>query len=170
MLEMGGKGGVPIVNSFGSHEKQKIRRGLSLAFTPEYFDSHKDEIDLIVGWRLDNPQPFYAWKRQLMAGMKFDASDRVHQIKAPTLVVTGSEDRIVLPGSSKALAEKIPNSRLVEIQGTGHLSFIEMAEEFNEIVISFLREIDLEGKPETQRKQSTSWWRRMLLTLFSQKN
>jgi len=169
MLEMGGKGSVPI-NSFGSHEKKKIRRGLSLAFTPEYFDSNQDQIDRIVEWRLANPQPFYAWKRQLMAGMKFDASDRVHQIKAPTLVVTGSEDRIVLPSSSKALAERIPNSRLVEIQGTGHLSFIERAEEFNEIVIDFLRELDLEGKPETQRKQSTSRWRRMILTFFRRKN
>ena len=170
MLEMSGKGGVPMVNSFGSHEKQKSRRGLSLAFTPEYFDSNQDQIDRIVEWRMANPQPFYAWKRQLMAGMKFDASDRVHQIKAPTLVVTGSEDRIVLPSSSKALAERIPNSRLVEIQGTGHLSFIERAEEFNRIVVSFLEEVAQENKPETQRKQAGTWWRRIILSFFGQKN
>jgi len=170
MLELGGKGSAPMVNSFGPPLAQRIRRGLSLAFTPEYFDSHTDEIDRIVEWRLANPQPFFAWKHQLMAGMKFDAAERVHQIEAPTLLVTGSEDRIVSPSSSKAIAERILNSRVVEIQGTGHLSFIEKAEEFNKIVISFLKEVAQEGKIENRRKELRSWWRKKIFSFFGYKN
>jgi pimeloyl-ACP methyl ester carboxylesterase len=157
MLDFSGKGNAPIVNSFGLTPEKKIRYGLSLALSPEYLNSHMEEIDRIVEWRLAHPQPLYAWKRQLMAGMKFDASDSVCQIMAPTLVVTGSADKVVPPESSKRLAEKIPNSRLVEIQGTGHLPFIETADDFNQLVLGFL---DKAGKePQLERKE---WWRRIV--------
>ena len=135
---------MPLINSLGLTPKEKIRYGLSLAFTPEYFKNHAEEIDRIVDWRLSNPQPPYAWKRQFMAGINFDSTDRVSQIKAPTLVVTGSEDRVTPPERSKRLAEEIPNSRLIIIEGTGHLLSIEQAEEFNEIVLSFLQEASKE--------------------------
>jgi pimeloyl-ACP methyl ester carboxylesterase len=162
VLEFSGKGSVPMINPFGLTPEQKIRYGLSLAFTPEYFKTHTEEVDRIVGWRLANTQPPYAWKRQLMAGMNFDAYDRVSQIGVPTLVVAGSKDRIVPPESSERLTERIPNSRLIIIEGTGHLLFIEQAEEFNEIALNFLHEVSKE--PKRERKV---WWRRILSFLFS---
>jgi len=166
MLEFSGKGNSPMTNSFDVNLEKKIRYGLSLAFTPEYFDSHADEIDRIVEWRLANPQPFYAWKRQLRAGMKFDATDRVPQIKVPSLVVTGSEDRIVPPESSKRLSELIPDSRFIQIEGTGHLSFIEKAPEFNKIVLSFLDEAAKDDETETQKKERRKLWGR-IVSFFS---
>lgn len=162
MLEFSGKGNAPMINSFGVNPEKKIRYGLSLAFTPEYFDSHADEIDRIVEWRLANPQPFYAWKRQLKAGMKFDATGRVSQIKVPTLVVTGSEDRVVPPESSKRLSELIPDSGFVQIEGTGHLPFIEKAPEFNKIVLSFLEKAAKDNETETQRKERRKLWGRIV--------
>ncbi|MBI2488004.1 MAG: alpha/beta fold hydrolase [Deltaproteobacteria bacterium] len=167
MLEFRGKVNAPMANSFGLTTEKKIRYGLSLAFAPEYFNSHIEEIDRIVEWRLVHPQPLYAWKRQLIAGMKFDATDRAHQIKAPTLVVTGSEDRVVQPESSKRLVEKIPNSRFVEVQGTGHLPFIEQAEEFNKMVLSFLKEVTKDKEAVIIMKEMRKWWRRIVSFFFS---
>ncbi len=164
VLEFSGKGSIPMINSFGLTPEKRIRYGLSLAFTPEYFETHAEEVDRIVGWRLANPQPSYGWKRQLMAGIGFEASDRVSRIKALTLVVTGSEDRVVLPESSKRLAEEIPNSRIVTLEGTGHLLFIEKAEEFNKIVLNFLHEAS--NEPKGKRKE---WWRKILSSLFGVK-
>ncbi len=166
MLEFGGKGASPMINSFGISPEKKIRYGLSLAFTPEYLNTHAEEIDRIVELRLANPQPLYAWKRQLLAGMKFDATDRVYQIKVPTLVVTGSEDRVVPPESSKRLSEIIPNSRFVEIEGTGHLPFIEKAEEFNKIVLGFLQESSKSKETESQREERRKLWGR-IVSFFS---
>ena len=167
MPDFSGKGNTPIANSFGLTQEKKIRYGLSLAFSPEYFNSHIDEIDRIVEWRLAHPQPLYAWKRQLMAGMKFDASDRASQIMAPTLVVTGSEDRVVPSENSKRLAEKIPNSRFVEIQGTGHLAFIEQAEEFNKMVLGFLKEITKDKEAVITMKEIRRWWRTIVSLFYS---
>lgn len=41
-------------------------------------------------------------------------------IAAPTLVVTGSRDRVVPPANSRVLARRIPDARLVELPGAGH--------------------------------------------------
>jgi pimeloyl-ACP methyl ester carboxylesterase len=163
VLELSGKGSAPI-NPFGSISEDKIRYGLSLAFTPEYFKTNTEEVDRIIEWRLANPQPLYAWNHQFMAGMNFDAAQRVHRIKAPTLVVTGSEDRIVSPEKSKRLAEEIPNSRLITLEGTGHLLFIEKAQEFNKIVLGFLQELSKEKGREIEEKEK--WWRRIFPFLF----
>ncbi|MBF8303235.1 MAG: Alpha/beta hydrolase, partial [Candidatus Dadabacteria bacterium] len=73
VLEFSNKGSVPmpLANSLGLTPKEKIRYGLSLAFTPEYLRTHTEEVDRIVDLRLANRQPYYAWKRQFMAGMNF---------------------------------------------------------------------------------------------------
>jgi pimeloyl-ACP methyl ester carboxylesterase len=164
MLEFSGKGSntAPVINSLdslGLTPEKRIRQGLSLAFTPQYFNTHTKEVDCIVSWRLKNLQPPYAWKRQFMAGVRFDATDRVHRINVPTLVVTGSDDRVVIPEGSKRLAERIPNSRFITIEGTGHLLFIEKAEEFNRIVLDFLWEVK---EPRVERGKKKTWWKRIL--------
>jgi pimeloyl-ACP methyl ester carboxylesterase len=156
VIQLGGKGSAPMINSFGLTPERRVRYGLSLAFTPEYFKTHNEEVDRIVDWRLANPQPLYAWKRQFIAAVGFDAADRVYQIKTPTLVVTGSEDRIVPAEISKRLAEGIANSEFITLEGTGHLLFIEKADEFNRIVLNFLNEIT--GKT----KERKMWWRKIL--------
>lgn len=160
---------LPLINSFGLTPKEKIRYGLSLAFTPEYFNSHTEEVDRIVDLRLANRQPYYAWKRQFMAGMNFDATDRVHLIKAPTLVITGSEDRVVPPERSKRLAEEIPNSRFITLEGTGHLLFIEKAEEFNKIILSFLLQLSKDNEPEKEEKERKKRWKRIFSFFFRHK-
>lgn len=61
MLEISGKASVPtLTNNYGLSKEDKILYGLSSAFTKEYFRDNPEEIDRIVKWRLENPQPGYA--------------------------------------------------------------------------------------------------------------
>ena len=64
--------------------------------------------------------------------------DRLHLIKAPTLVVAGAEDRIVPPHTSEVLAAEIPNARLVIVEGGSHVFNVEMSSRFNREVLDFL--------------------------------
>lgn len=41
-------------------------------------------------------------------------------VRAPTLVVTGTRDRVVPPSNSRVLARRIPDAQLVELPGVGH--------------------------------------------------
>lgn len=66
-----------------------------------------------------DPQPRYAWRRQRDASRGFDCSDRLAEIRVPTLVVHGTEDHIVPFAHGQELARRIPGARLVTVPG-GH--------------------------------------------------
>lgn len=58
----------------------------------------------------------------------FDAYGRLPDIKAPTLVMTGTLDFMVVPRNADILARRIPQARLETLAGCGH-AFIAEAEE-----------------------------------------
>jgi pimeloyl-ACP methyl ester carboxylesterase len=58
----------------------------------------------------------------------------------PTLLVWGSKDPAVYASSAAPLAKYFPNSRTVIFEGIGHLPYEECPEEFNRVLIEFLRE------------------------------
>jgi len=69
----------------------------------------------------------------------FDVVDRLGMIKAPTLVITGTEDRVIKPTSSEVIANLVPKAKLVKVPGGGHNFPIEMRGEFNREVLNFLK-------------------------------
>ncbi len=77
---------------------------------------------------------------QLEAMMTHNVLDRLHLIQSPTLVVTGSNDRLIPPISSGVLASRITGAKLVSIKGGSHTVAGEMAGQFNREVLDFLRE------------------------------
>ena len=78
---------------------------------------------------------------QMKAVSRHDTIDRLKMIKAPTLVITGSEDRLVNPASSEVIAKLVPNAKLVIISGGGHTFFMEMHSDFNTEVLHFLKDV-----------------------------
>ena len=78
-------------------------------------------------------------RAQMQAVVSHTTADRLHLIQAPTLVITGTEDRIVSPRSSRAMADRIPGSHLVMVEGGSHAFNLEMRNRFNREVLDFLR-------------------------------
>ena len=77
--------------------------------------------------------------RQFEAILAHDTIDRLRLIKAPTLVITGTNDRLIKPISSDVIANLIPKAKLVKIEGGSHAVSIEMKNESNEKVLDFLK-------------------------------
>jgi len=71
-----------------------------------------------------------------------DQRDRAHDIRMPTLVLCGTEDRITPAALSRELTHLIPGSRYERIEGAGHLGNIERPDEFNTLVNAFIRGVD----------------------------
>ncbi len=70
-----------------------------------------------------------------------DVRNSLHEITQPTLIVHGMADKMVPFEDSKVLDEKIPNSKLVPLEGYGHGSvLVEDAEKVNNIIWDFLQE------------------------------
>jgi 3-oxoadipate enol-lactonase len=78
---------------------------------------------------------------QVGAVMSHKATDRLHQIKSPTLVITGDADRLVPPAGSEILAREIPNAKLVKVPGGSHGFNFETPEIFNREVLEFLKTV-----------------------------
>ncbi len=76
------------------------------------------------------------------AAYHFDSSTRLSSIRVPTLVITGTADRVILPASSIILKDLIPGSKLINVEAGSHLLFIEKTRVFNRSVLDFL----LDGK------------------------
>ncbi|HXF98737.1 MAG TPA: alpha/beta fold hydrolase [Gaiellaceae bacterium] len=95
-------------------------------------------VERILGHRLRAAQPREAWLAQAAAGAAFDAWERLPGLRAPTLVLHGSEDAVVDPANARLLAERIPNARLELFAGCGHLLFWEEPERFASVVTEFL--------------------------------
>jgi len=75
-----------------------------------------------------------------------DATDELRfelpKVKAPTLVVTGSQDTLTPLGDAEELAELITTSRLYVLRGAAHGLMAEAPNAFNDVVLRFLDEID----------------------------
>lgn len=56
---------------------------------------------------------------------RFDVTGRLGDIAVPTLIITGSEDRMVTPKHSEYLAAHIAGAKLVIIQNAGHMVALE---------------------------------------------
>ncbi len=89
--------------------------------------------------RLADPPDQSGWRAQAAAGMAFDRLDRLGEIKAPTLVLHGTADKVVDHRNARLLAERIPDSRVQLIPGTGHMLFWEQPDWFVQAVSEFLR-------------------------------
>jgi 3-oxoadipate enol-lactonase len=76
---------------------------------------------------------------QTEACNKHNTLDRLPLVKAPTLVIVGTKDRIIKPVSSELIARNIPGATLKKIEGGSHMFFMEMKSIFNKEVLDFLK-------------------------------
>ena len=68
------------------------------------------------------------------------AMERLGEVRAPTLVIVGTEDADAIVAGCEATAAGIPDATLVRIEGTAHLPNLEAAEQFNEALTQFLED------------------------------
>jgi pimeloyl-ACP methyl ester carboxylesterase len=86
----------------------------------------------------DAPEQSLAdFERTAMALVEHDPGERLAAIGAPTLVVTGSEDRLCPPRLGRRLADLIPDGRLEILVDRGHQPFQEVPGEFVDLLEEF---------------------------------
>lgn len=84
-------------------------------------------------------QPKAAFLRQLDACIAADTLERLHAVRAPTLVLYGDGDRLFSPAMARELASALPvTGDLDEIVDSGHCPMVEQPEAFAQVVRRFL--------------------------------
>ena len=111
---------------------------LPLAFSEAFIANELPKLMELFSGALQYGFSLEAILGQVSAVMTHKATERLHQIKSPTLVITGDADRLVPPANSDILAKYIPGARLVKVPGGSHGFNFETPEIFNREVLNFL--------------------------------
>jgi pimeloyl-ACP methyl ester carboxylesterase len=67
-----------------------------------------------------------------------DIAPVLGEVKVPTLVLHGTEDRRVSPAAARHLARHIPDAQLYLFEGRGHLPIFTATAEFCEVLRRFV--------------------------------
>lgn len=119
-------------------ERETIRHRMKPALNETFVEENPDTIGQIVDWRLEQDAGEVARESQGAAGVNFDVSDRIHRLDVPTLILHGSNDKVVPVENGELLAEKIEQSQFKRIEGGSHLFMIEDSERVSESLRDFL--------------------------------
>jgi 3-oxoadipate enol-lactonase len=112
-----------IAQSFGSHEGT-----LTYAQKAQRYGTRRQ--------MLRTPQEVVLADYEACIG--FDVRQRLNEIEVPTLIIAGALDRVTPPRLSRELHEGIKESRLVIVDGAGHMLPMESPDEHNALVERFL--------------------------------
>jgi pimeloyl-ACP methyl ester carboxylesterase len=78
--------------------------------------------------------------KDLAACDAFDIRPHLSQIRVPSLILCGREDRFTPLELSLFLRDNLANSQLEIIEGAGHMAMIESTSDFNGVLARFLSE------------------------------
>ncbi|MCX5994081.1 MAG: alpha/beta hydrolase [Chloroflexi bacterium] len=104
------------------------------------FAENNPSIERFVSTYCEYPTPVQVFGFHSNVFLTLDTYERLPDIKAPTLVITGSKDLIIPFENSKLLAYRIPDAELVMIENAGHGLFIsDPTDKAVNIVLGFLQ-------------------------------
>ena len=115
-----------------------IGRLLPLTFTPQFIMSELPKLMQVFSGVMIHGFDLSAIMAQVAATQAHDTLERLGEIKAPTLVLTGDSDMLIPPANSDVIADRIPGARLQKIAGGSHGFNFETPDAFNAAVLEFL--------------------------------
>ena len=84
----------------------------------------------------------------LLACNTFDVTEQVGEVRLPTLVVCGAEDRMTPLRQSQFLASAIPAARLEVIPQAGHMAMLEQPQAVAKVLAAFVSSIQYQPGKE----------------------
>jgi pimeloyl-ACP methyl ester carboxylesterase len=120
-------------------KEQAIEGGLKFLYSEDYVTQNK--ADLVAGalarWELMAPP--HALQKQVIAVISFNTQSQLKDIHQPTLILHGTDDKIIPFPNSEILVNGIPGAHRVVYPGMGHGLLVERDDDVNREVLDFLR-------------------------------
>lgn len=104
----------------------------------EYLDAHPETVSELLAYAKKNPTNWSNFRLQSAAVRGYDLSEKIQGIRAPTLILVGTGDRIINAENSDIIAARIPGSRQVKFSGVGHFFPLERPAETTGAIFEFL--------------------------------
>ena len=126
----------------GLQPEEILRKDMDIYFSDSFVNRYPEKIEEFIQISLRYYQPPDAFERQFDACLRHDTGERLKQITAPTLIMTGDDDPLVPSENSEILRALIPHSKLSIFAKGRHCFFIEASEQFNREVIEFFKDVE----------------------------
>jgi pimeloyl-ACP methyl ester carboxylesterase len=123
-------------DAVSSSRKAPLGRPWEILYSERFLAEHADVVDED---RRVVARNHAGERRQGLAARAWDPGDRLSAIRAPVLILHGSEDRLVDVANAARLAAKLGDAEVVVLEGAGHAYHSEMPERSSELVLDFLR-------------------------------
>ena len=128
----------------GLSPEEIVEKNLRLLITVEFWQSGSESLQNYRERQLKAPiQPEHALQRQLEAIRTFDTCNRLHDIRAPTLIFTADRDLLVPSENGRILADRIPGAKIKSLANSGHLIHLECAETYHQTILRFFQGLRL---------------------------
>jgi 3-oxoadipate enol-lactonase len=138
-------GGSALASAYSPQPMTAEERGKALAeaaFTKGYLAKHPEIIASMIEARRQRPIDSTAFTHRMKAVVDHDAYDRLPQIQAPTLVITGKDDALIASDNSRIIAERIKGAKLVVLEPAGHCFWMEQPEQSRDAISGFIAGVE----------------------------
>lgn len=112
-------------------------------------EASSDFINRTATARVLAPPAWLGYSLQLAAAWSWSSLPWLHELHHPTLVMTGTQDRLLPAVNSELLASRLPNARLHAIDGWGHYFLLDAASGAGAAIADFLG--------AEQAEESSTW-------------
>jgi (E)-2-((N-methylformamido)methylene)succinate hydrolase len=109
-------------------------------FSPAFVAGQPEQMQELHHRMLDNDEMSFLKAYEIFAFGDQEIAGRIGGINCPTLIMTGEHDRGSTPAMAWRMAKKIPNARVCIIAEGRHMMPMEMAQEVNRGLASFILE------------------------------
>ncbi|MCH6268730.1 alpha/beta fold hydrolase [Neobacillus citreus] len=110
-----------------------------ILYSQSFIENQRNLVAEDIKVRIERPILPYAYMLQLQACLAHDTYSELQQLKVPTLVIHGDEDRLVPYENGVTLAENIENAEFLTVKGAGHIYVTEATELVNQKALEFLK-------------------------------
>lgn len=141
-------GGTQFADEFIAARIAPLDQGKTLAevaasVMPTMRGSKSDPDGLALAQTIMSGIPPQTYRKAVQLLTTFDRRNGLPDIKVPTLLVAGSDDRTAPPAVMERMAARIPGADYVVLEGCGHLGPMDQPDEFNRTLEAFLRKHSL---------------------------
>ena len=120
---------------------ERIARLMPLLFPEEWQKAHPNYQTAMP--RNTQVTPNQTLNVALDAALNWGGTcNQLQQIDQPTLVIIGTDDKMMLPSNSLTIAERLPDAWLIQIDGGGHGLMYQYPESVGKMALTFLERGD----------------------------
>ncbi len=111
------------------------------SFSPAFAEQHPEVVEALSRATCANDPRAYAAAARAMS--RYNWTEQLRAVEAPTLILQGTDDLLTPPGGSMLMSRHLPRNRLLMIHGAGHNLPIEQPLVFENCLLAFTAALDL---------------------------